>query len=236
MAHELSTIGVQLWYATESVAGVRPVSGYTQLVGLKSAPSTGDAPNTLQVTDLDDEYHRYVLGVQDVGGARAYVFNDTVDTRAAWGAMYEAYQAAAAAGKAIWFEERFPQGQGNLDSFYFAGMPSKWSVNERGVDAVIEGTGYITPNEVIGFAAKSTDGVSYTVTNTLTKCSTSNPSTVAAGSYFAVLTPDDGYTLSSVEVTVGGTDKTSTAYNSANGTIYIASVTGNIVIEATATT
>jgi hypothetical protein len=156
MAHELSTIGVQLWYAVETTAGTRPTTGYTQLVGLKSAPSTGDAPNTLQVTDLDDEYHRYVLGVQDVGGARAYTFNDTVDTRSAWNTMYSAYQTAAADGKAIWFEERFPQGQGAMDSFYFAGMPSKWTVNERSVDSVIEATGYITPNEVTGFATAST--------------------------------------------------------------------------------
>ena len=235
MAHELSTIGVQLWYCIGD-ANVRPTAGYTQLVGLKSAPSTGDAPNTLQVTDLDDEYHRYVLGVQDVGGARAYTFNDSVDTRSAWNAMYEAYQTASAQGKVVWFEEKFPQGQGAMDSFYFAGMPSKWTVNERSVDSVIEATGYVTPNQVIGFASPSTAGVDYTVTNTLTKCSTSNPVARASGSYFAVLTADDGYTLSSVEVTMGASDITSTAYNSANGSIYIASVTGNIVIEATAST
>lgn len=156
MAHELSTIGVQLWYAVETVAGTRPTTGFTQLVGLKSAPATGDAPNTIQVTDLDDEYHRYVKGVQDVGGARAYVFNDTVDTRQAWNTMLTAYQTASADGKAIWFEEKFPQGQGSMDSFYFAGEPSKWTVNERGVDAVIEGTGYITPNQIVGFASAST--------------------------------------------------------------------------------
>lgn len=156
MAHELSTIGVELYYCVETTAGTRPTTGYTKLPGLKSAPSTGDAPNTLQVTDLDDEYHRYVLGVQDVGGARAYTFNDTVDTRSAWNTMYSAYQTAAADGKATWFEEKFPQGQGTMDSFYFAGMPSKWTVNERSVDSVIEATGYVTPNEVTGFAAAST--------------------------------------------------------------------------------
>lgn len=236
MAHELSTIGVELWYAVEQSAGVRPTSGYVQLVGLKSAPATGDAPNTLQVTDLDDPYHRYVPGVQDVGGARAYTFNDTVDTRAAWNTMYAAYQAAAASGKAIWFEERFPQGQGEMDSFYFAGMPSPWTVNERGVDAVIEATGYITPNEVVGFASRSTAGTVYTVTNNLTHTSTSNLSTDVVGSYFAVLTADDGYTLSSVEVKVGGSDVTANVYNSANGTIYIGEVTGNIVITATSST
>ena len=156
MAHELSTIGVQLWYAVETTAGTRPTTGYTQLVGLKSAPSTGDAPNTIQVTDLDDEYHRYVKGVQDVGGAREYTFNDTVDTRSAWQTMYSAFETAAADGKAIWFEERFPQRQGTLDSFYFAGIPGDMGVNEMGVDAVIESTLHIVPNQIGGWASKST--------------------------------------------------------------------------------
>lgn len=155
MAHELSTIGVQLWYCAETTAGTRPTTGYTQLKGLKSAPSTGDAPNTLQVTDLDDTYHRYVKGVQDIGGAREYTFNDDVDTRAQWSTLVTAYETAATAGKAIWFEERFPQGQGAMDSFYFAGEPANWVSNERSVDAVLEGTGYIAVNQVAGFAAKS---------------------------------------------------------------------------------
>jgi len=160
MAHELSTIGVELFWAVEQTAGTRPATGFKQLKGLKSAPSTGDAPNTLQVTDLDDEYHRYIKGVQDVGGAREYTFNDTTVTRAAWAEMYSAWASAATTGKAIWFEEKFPQRQGAMDSFYFAGEPAKWTVNDRGVDQVIEGTGYITVNEVVGFAAASTSPAS----------------------------------------------------------------------------
>ena len=39
----------------------------------------------------------------------------------------------------------------------------------------------------------------------------------------------------SVTVTMGGTDVTSTVYNSENGVIYISEVTGAIVITATAT-
>lgn len=154
MAHEQSTIHVKLKWAAETTAGTRPTTGYTTLPGLKSLPATGDAPNTLQVTDLDDEWHRYIPGVQDVGGAREYTFNDTSDVRTAWDALKTAYATAEAAGKAIWFEETFP-GTG-VDSFYFAGIPSNYVVNDRSVDAVIEGTGYITPNQVAGFAAAST--------------------------------------------------------------------------------
>ena len=72
----------------------------------------------------------------------------------------------------------------------------------------------------------------YTITNNLTHCSNSNSSTSVNenSNYIATITPTDEYTLTgaSVNITMGGTDITSTAYN--NGTINISSVTGNIVI------
>lgn len=72
----------------------------------------------------------------------------------------------------------------------------------------------------------------YTIEKTLTNVSISNgAATVAAGSaYSATLTADDGYTLYEVVVTMGGEAVTVT-----DGVIDIASVTGNIVITATAT-
>lgn len=77
----------------------------------------------------------------------------------------------------------------------------------------------------------------YTITNNLTHCNNSNTSTSANenSNYIATITPTDEYTLTgaSVNITMGGTDITSTAYN--NGTINISSVTGNIVITITAT-
>lgn len=154
MAHELSTIGCGLKWAVETTAGTRPTTGYTALTGVKSEPATADAPNNLQVTDLSDHYHRYVPGVQDVGGGtREYLFNDTAENRTAWAAMVTAYETAVADGKSLWIEETFP---GGLDSFYYAGIPSEWVSNERSVDSVLEATGYITANLVAGFATAST--------------------------------------------------------------------------------
>lgn len=76
----------------------------------------------------------------------------------------------------------------------------------------------------------------YTITNNLSHCSNSNSirSVNENSNYAATITPSEGYTLTDASVTIvmGGTDITSTAYN--NGTINIASVTGNIVITATA--
>lgn len=51
-----------------------------------------------------------------------------------------------------------------------------------------------------------------------------------------LLTPGTGYSITSVVITMGGNDITSTAYDSATGQISIASVTGDVVITAVAET
>lgn len=89
-----------------------------------------------------------------------------------------------------------------------------------------------TPDSVQASTANT-----FSVTNTLTHVSDSNADTsVTSGSqYLAALTADTGYTMSSVTVTMGGEDVTSTAYTAANGVVYIANVTGDIEVTATAT-
>lgn len=60
-----------------------------------------------------------------------------------------------------------------------------------------------------------------------------NVASVQSGdSYTTTVTAVSGFTLDTVEVTMGGTDITSTAYNSSTHTISIASVTGIVVITA----
>ena len=73
----------------------------------------------------------------------------------------------------------------------------------------------------------------YTVTNNLTNVTNSNTSgrIEKNTSYTAILSPSSGYKISTVTVTMGGIDITSTAYS--NGHIEISSVTGNIIITAT---
>lgn len=73
--------------------------------------------------------------------------------------------------------------------------------------------------------------VYYTVTNNLTNCVNSNGDTqvIVGQAYTATITANDGYELSSVVVTMGGS-----AVSVSGGNINIASVTGNIVITAVA--
>ena len=78
--------------------------------------------------------------------------------------------------------------------------------------------------------------ITYTVTNTLTHCTSNNSAKTATQgtSYTATITANSGYTLdgATVSVTMGGTNITSTAYS--NGVITIASVTGDIVVRVSA--
>ena len=71
----------------------------------------------------------------------------------------------------------------------------------------------------------------YTITNNLTNCAnTNNATSITEGSsYSAAVTAASGYTLDSVTCTMGGVAQTVTG-----GVISIASVTGNIVITASA--
>lgn len=82
----------------------------------------------------------------------------------------------------------------------------------------------------IGQLVKDTN-VYYSVTNTLTNCTTDNSAAqvIEGEAYTATITANDGYELKSVSVTMGGE-----AVSVSGGSISIAEVTGNIVITAVA--
>ena len=52
MAIELSTAGILLGYAIETVAGTKP-SAFTQIKGAKSLPDMNPEPSTLETTPLE---------------------------------------------------------------------------------------------------------------------------------------------------------------------------------------
>lgn len=118
------------------------------------------------------------------------------------------------------------------------------AVNNRAVTVtpVANGNTSITITTTSGLTATVSVTVDlpqlFSVTNTLTGCTTSNEATsiYEDESYSATLTADTDYTINSVVVTMGGTDISATAWDSATGAISIASVTGDIIITAIATT
>lgn len=144
MSERLSTAGMLLGYATETTKGTRPTEGYIKIPEIKTMPSFNPQPNTIQSTTLEEtEYHTYVKGLKDLGGALDYGANLTEDFITAVDSMVSAYDEAAKEGKAMWFIVYHPK---LTKSLFFTGEPSKVSFNEADVDAMAETTLYITPN------------------------------------------------------------------------------------------
>lgn len=111
--------------------------------------------------------------------------------------------------------------------------------NHPKVDFNSEGNLVITINGVTKVFTPVSESVTepevfYSITNVLTQCKNSNTNaTLKEGSrYTATITPNSGYIIKSISVTMGGTNITSSAVS--NNTITIQEVTGNVVITAIA--
>ena len=111
--------------------------------------------------------------------------------------------------------------------------------NHPKVDFNSEGNLVITINGVTKVFTPVSESVTepevfYSITNVLTQCKNSNTNaTLKEGSrYTATITPNSGYIIKSISVTMGGTNITSPAVS--NNTITIQEVTGNVVITAIA--
>ena len=139
----LSTLGIQLGYAVESVSGTRPTSGYTEIEGIKSTPSLNPSPDTIETTTLNERHYKtYVDGLKDLGGALEFTFNLTENLISVWGTLMSAYATGKSADKATWFVICIP---GLTKAYYFKGNPSEMGLPETTVNECLEITNYITP-------------------------------------------------------------------------------------------
>lgn len=153
MSERFSTAGMLLVYAVETTAGTRPTTGYTKIPEVKSMPSFNPAPETIQSTTLEEtEYHTYVEGLKDLGGALEFGANLTADSITAWEACNSAHDALTD-GKAMWFAVVHPKLE---KAVFFKGDPSPLGLNESTVGGMAETTLYITPNSAPEWQTKPT--------------------------------------------------------------------------------
>lgn len=151
--NENSTMKVAFKYVVETTAATRPTTGYTTIPNIVSIPAIEAATDSIDVTDLSDEWKRYIPGLKDSGGALALTANNTAAFRTAWAALVTAAETAQAAGKAVWFAIEHPDWD---DAFYFAGMPSDLGIGEQSVGGVEQVSANIIPNQIAGYAAAPT--------------------------------------------------------------------------------
>ncbi len=154
MSERLSTAGMRLAYAVEAIKGTRPTEGYKYIPEVKSMPSFNPSPNAIQSTTLEEtEYHTYVKGLKDLGGALEYSANLTEDLITFWEKMLGEYDTAVSGGKSVWYVVIHPK---LTKAIFFVGEPSSIGLNEAEVDAMAETTLYITPNSAPEWADKPT--------------------------------------------------------------------------------
>lgn len=106
----------------------------------------------------------------------------------------------------------------------------------------IELTGHVSMNAqnvmpMVFYSQDPSEATAFNVRQMLSHVESSNTNTVvdAEAEFETTITAETGYTIASVIVIMGGEDVTSDVYTSATGEISIASVTGEVIITATAT-
>lgn len=152
----ISTAGMLVKYAPESVAGTRPTSGYTELPGIKALPALGDSINTLQTTPLSaTKNHTYIAGLADSGGAMQLTVNDAPAFRSAYATMYSAFTSAQSGGKGFWLEYVYPSAY-SMSSFFIPVELAPLGFGGAEVDAVLENMLNVIPGGDYLFSTKST--------------------------------------------------------------------------------
>lgn len=147
-AIDLSTAGIHVGYAIESVAGSKPEQ-FTDLPNPKSIPNFNPEVGTYDVTSLNDtEWKRYIQGLKDVGGALAITFGMSQVFLDKWEKLCDDYDTASTQNKRFWMVFWHPK----LDkSFFFTGTPARMGWAESGVDSAWDTSVSITPTGEIGW-------------------------------------------------------------------------------------
>lgn len=147
---DLSTAGMKVAYAIETVAGTKP-SAFTNIPNPKSIPDLNPEPSTLETTSLNaTEWKTYIQGLKDVGGAVGITFGMSQGFLDMWNDdIVDASKAVKADGKRLWMEFYHP----SLDkAFYFTGEASELGMSSADVDSVFDVTANVTPTGEIGWA------------------------------------------------------------------------------------
>jgi hypothetical protein len=152
MSREVTTIGITLQYAVETVPGTRPTTGYVPVLDVVSTPEYNSEPSTNDATPLDElNYPRQVRALPDAPGSFSYTANFGDEFMTTWDTLVTAFETGKAAGLDTWFTEVVPE---NLKSFYWTGEPSPLGKPGAEVNGVYQGSASITPIRTTGYAAK----------------------------------------------------------------------------------
>lgn len=155
MAFELSTVKAKVAYCVATTAGTRPTTGYVDLVGIKTAPDIDFSVETIDVSNLSDEYTRYIAARKDPGGEKVFSASNTPAFRTLWETFVSAAEAGYAAGKETYIAYIV---DGDTEAFYWTGQPQ--ALGHAGLEDNSEVTcsPKIVCNGIVGYAPAPTIG------------------------------------------------------------------------------
>ena len=142
----LSTIGVKISYAVETVAGQRPTTGYNIIHGLYSTPDFNAAPNTADATSFDNkEYTTKIALLKEIpdnlefGARMGQTFVNEWETLVS---AYETGIKTSSGALETWFCIDI---EGLDKSIYFTGKPIALGIPSMEANSGIDITAYISP-------------------------------------------------------------------------------------------
>ena len=123
----LSTLGVKVGYACETVAGTKPAA-FTWLERCNAIAGIELTTEKIDASALEDYISRYVAGRQDSGGDWTITFNYTAEVATQLQTMITAYNTAKASSLKTWFEVWIPNATNGF--FVVAQPPQKLPMPE----------------------------------------------------------------------------------------------------------
>ena len=149
MAVSLSTAGILVGYAEETVADTKPTT-FTHIPRAMSLPDFNPAPNNIDVTPLDAEaYKEYVAGLRDLGSSMAITFSLNDQFMTLWDGIVSKYDTLVASGKTLWMEFWIPK---MSKAFFFQFQPTPLGFKGASPDSHLEIDAYVTPTGHVGWS------------------------------------------------------------------------------------
>lgn len=142
----LTTIGVKVSWAVETIAGTRPAT-FNVIHGIYSTPDLNLAPSTVDVTAFDDTvFTRKAPVLKDIPDNMEYGVKYGKQFKIDWDAMMAAYNTAKTKNLEMWFCEDIPD-DGDAafkNAYFYTVIPTAFSKPALNANDAIDTTAYAT--------------------------------------------------------------------------------------------
>lgn len=142
IAVDLSTAGMKVGIAFETVSGTRPTEKYYNLQKPKSVPDMNPEPETLDTTSLNATLYRTAIpGLLDLSGAQGITFGMSDVLMETWEKICDEWDKNKATGLRPWLEIYHP---GLTKAWFIPIEPARMGVPGAEVGSVWDATVYYT--------------------------------------------------------------------------------------------